>query len=49
MPTRLQRCESMANGPMETKYNGKLDGDELKLNFEARGNAVELTAKRSKT
>jgi hypothetical protein len=37
------------NGPMETKYNGTISGDELKLKFTMMDQERELTAKRSTT
>jgi hypothetical protein len=37
------------NGPMETKYNGTVSGDELKLKFTMMDQEREITAKRSKT
>ena len=37
------------NGAMETKYNGTVSGDELKLKFEGRGGEMEMVAKRSTT
>ena len=37
------------NGPMETKYNGTVSGDELKLKFTMRDQERELVAKRSTT
>ena len=37
------------NGPMETKYNGTVSGDELKLKFTMMDQERELVAKRSTT
>ena len=37
------------NGPMETKYNGTVSGDELKLKFTMMDQEREITAKRSTT
>lgn len=37
------------NGPMETKYNGTVSGDELKLKFTMMDREREITAKRSTT
>ncbi|MCX6626662.1 MAG: hypothetical protein NTW28_03405 [Candidatus Solibacter sp.] len=37
------------NGAMETKYNGTVSGDELKLKFTMMDQEREITAKRSKT
>ena len=37
------------NGPMESKYEGTVSGDELKLKFSMNGNDREITAKRSTT
>lgn len=37
------------NGPMETKYNGTISGDEMTLKFTMMDQERTLTAKRSKT
>lgn len=37
------------NGPMETKYNGTVSGDEMTLKFTMMDQERTLTAKRSKT